>query len=75
MFDEGTNAVTMNLPKQVEIQRREAEKELNLPLTEPTFVDDGFSNNFLESEFINMANSLDQQGKICRPICLISEFD
>ncbi|KAG4067259.1 hypothetical protein HA402_000250, partial [Bradysia odoriphaga] len=51
MFDEGTNAVTMNLPQQVELQRQETEKQLNVPPTEPKYDngDENFSNNFIDN--------------------------
>lgn len=62
MFDEGTNAVTMNLPKQVEIQRQESKKQLNLPHTESKY-DGDFTNNFIDSELLNMADSLYEEGK------------
>lgn len=65
MFDEGTNAVTMNLPQRVENHKEELEKQFHVPHIEPKYdnVDDNLLNNFIDSELMSFADSLDQKGK------------
>lgn len=61
MFDEGTNAVTMNLPKRVENHKLELEKQLNVAHIEPKY--DNVDGNIIDSELTNFADSVDKKGK------------
>lgn len=65
MFDEGTNAVTMNLPQQVQSQKLENEKQRTVPRIEPKYdnVNDNLLNNFIDSELTIFADTLDKEGK------------
>lgn len=64
MFDEGTNAVTMNLPQQVEMHRQATEKQLNIPhpKSNDDNVDDNLANNFIDNQLMSIADSLYQEG-------------
>lgn len=63
MFDEGTNAVTMNLPQRAENHKLEHEEQFKVPHNEPKYsnVDENLLNNFIDGEFTNFADS--QKGK------------
>ncbi len=77
MFDEGTNAVTINLPEQVDSHPLEVKKQLNVPNIQPKY-DDGdenLSNNFIDSELKIFADSLDKKGKHKYARCLFNKFD
>lgn len=65
MFDEGTNEVTMNLPQQVQNHKLESQKEINILHTEPKYDsgDENVLNNFIDSEVMSFADSLDNKGK------------
>lgn len=65
MFDEGTNEVTINLPKQVQLHE-ESQKQINLPLDESKYdnshaSDEKLLDNFIDRELMNFAGSFDRE--------------
>ncbi|KAJ6637985.1 Scavenger receptor class B member 1 [Pseudolycoriella hygida] len=63
MFDEGTNAVTINLPQRVEQHKEELERQLHAAHTEPKSdnADENLFTNFIDSEQENVADSMDKK--------------
>lgn len=61
MFDEGTNAVTMNLPQQVENHRVEMAKQLNTK--HAAYDEETMSSNLIENELKIFTGSSEETGK------------
>lgn len=76
MFDEGTNEVTINLPKQVQ-KHKESQKEVNFLHAEPKYDsgDENVLNNLIDSELMSFADSLDKKGKHTISIVDLINFD
>lgn len=77
MFDDGTNAVTINLPKRVADHKLESEMQFKVPHIESKYdsVDENLLNNFIDSELMSIDDSLDQTGKYRKIVDLFVQLN